>query len=1071
MNNNWFRALVVLLSVSAFVGCSVKAKRSRYMNRAEAYFKKGEYIKAEIEYRNAARLSKTLEPDLIARIATIYYEEGRFAESFAPLTNAVALKPDDVDLRYRLGKVELMFGEFQAAREAALAILEKRPNVPEGLLLLAESSYGPEEIKAAREKVDEILRITGETWSAHVTLAELAMREKETNIAETELRMALKLDPKAPPVNDVLAQLASLRDQPQEVEKFLRTAAENSPPRSLRRLALAQFKMHGTNLAEAKSLVDQQLKEAPDYVPAWVLRGQIALAEKDFAECSRIVKSVSSWNPLSYDIRLLDARAMVMQKQPAKALEEFARLEVLAPHDPNVKYEAAVAHLQNGAPAEAIKKLDELIRLFPNYPQAIVLRSELKLRAGAADEAVAALVPFTTTHPELTTAQLLLANGYRALGRPDNALVIYRRLIERSPGVAQFQFLAGTASLQQNKSGEALAFFQQALRIDPAFTPAAEQLVTFDLEKHDLASAGLRAEQQLKATTNSPAALMLKARVSLAGKDYAGAESALTRIISLQPESAAPYSLLASIYLSQGDPQKALAQLRTAIDKNPGNPAPLVLVGELYERLKDFDNAKKAYEDALKLNPSLPSALNDLAYLLSERFNEVDRALPYATKARELAPNDWGTQDTLGWILYRRGEFGRALLLLRESAANLPAEAEVQYHLAMAFYSMDDEASARSAFAKVIQLNKSLADAKNVQKRLAVLDIDASAPDAIPALETALQEDANDFVAALKLGQACQRAGAVEKTRNALERAVKINSGIPKALLLLASLQADQLQDLPKALETARQARKVAPNDPSVAGIVGRISYRAGDYSAALALLQEFANSPQAGPESTYDLALAYYGVGQVDQARANLRRYSAAAGGNRLTDARNLLALLDFQDGKGDAGQAAALAASRLQQDTNDLAGLMTLGLVARQSGKFSEAAAKFERIAVLDKLFPSAQRQLAIIYSENLGDDAKALEYGGNARRVYSDDPELSRALGKAAYRQNDFRSAAQRLKEAAGQSTVDAETLFYLGMSQFKLRQLPDAKSNLQKAIAAGLDAKFSVEANAALKDIKP
>ena len=1068
MKNQWIAALLLVVA-AAFVGCSMEAKRARHEKRAEDYFKKGEYLKAEIEYRNVARLSKTLDPRIVGRVATIFYEQGRIIESFEHLTNAVALNPDDIELRTKLGTVWVTFRQFKQAREEALLVLGKRPDHHEAVLLLADASQRPEDINTAKQKVSEILRTSGESWAAHVALAELALHEKQTNTAEKELQLAAKLDPKAPHLNVALARLASSKKQPQETENFLRIAAENSPARSPRRLLLAQLKLEGTNLAEAKSLLDKQLKEAPDYVPASVLRIKVALAEKDFAESSRISRAVLAWAPYNYDIRLLRARTMVLQGEPAKAVEEFQRLEAIAPGVPEPKYEMAVAHVRNGAVEEALKKLDEAIRLNPDYTEAVILRAELQLRTGAVEDAVASLIAFTKRHPENGRAYLILANAYAATGRLDEALTIYRGLIQSLPTAPEFRLFAGMILRRQNKPNEARAYFEEALKLSPAYALAAEQLIDFDLSKKDHDAAQRRVTEQLKLSTNSPAALMLQAKVSMAKRDLAGAEAALTRVIEVEPTAAAPYSLLASIYLSSREPQKALAQLRSSTEQNPKNPGPRLLMGAIYESLKDYDKAKKAYEDALKLNPDMSAALNNLAYLLAEHLNQLDQALPHATKAHELSPEDPGATDTLGWIYYRRGEIARALPLLRESAAKMPEQAEVQYHLAMALYTTDNDAAARSAFTNVIALDKTLADAKKVQQRISILDLNVSDPKAVDSLESALKEDGNDFVAALKLGQAYERSGANEKARSAYERATKSNPTSPRPLVLLASLNADKLKDVPKALEAARTARKLAPNDPAIAGILGRISYRANDYAAALALLQEYARSDKADAESLYDLALAHYSVGQFDEARANLSSYVSSSRGTRAADARNLIALMDFQGGKGDARQAEMIAGARLQQDPNDLPALMTLGLIAQQSAKHPDAAQKFERVASLSKNFALALRHLAILYAGPLQNDQKAYEFGSKARQTFANDPELAMAVGKASYRRGDFQNAARLLNEGLQQKS-EPEGVYLLGMAYHKLGKASQAKVELNRAIGLKLNPQQEAEAKNVLAQLK-
>ena len=84
--------------------------------------------------------------------------------------------------------------------------------------------------------------------------------------------------------------------------------------------------------------------------------------------------------------------------------------------------------------------------------------------------------------------------------------------------------------------------------------------------------------------------------------------------------------------------------------------------------------------------------MNNLACLYSEHLGQLEKGYQLARKVRDLAPTDPSVADTLGWILYHKGEYSPALNLLRESAAKLTAQPEVQYHLGMTHYMMGDEA-------------------------------------------------------------------------------------------------------------------------------------------------------------------------------------------------------------------------------------------------------------------------------------------------------------------------------------------------------------------------------------------
>ena len=60
-------------------------------------------------------------------------------------------------------------------------------------------------------------------------------------------------------------------------------------------------------------------------------------------------------------------------------------------------------------------------------------------------------------------------------------------------------------------------------------------------------------------------------------------------------------------------------------------------------------------------------------------------------------PEDPQVSDTLGWIFYRRGVHPRTLALLEDSAARLPCNTMVQYHLGMVSAQPGDKEAARQA--------------------------------------------------------------------------------------------------------------------------------------------------------------------------------------------------------------------------------------------------------------------------------------------------------------------------------------------------------------------------------------
>src|SRR5207247_4592201 len=130
----------------------------------------------------------------------------------------------------------------------------------------------------------------------------------------------------------------------------------------------------------------------------------------------------------------------------------------------------------------------------------------------------------------------------------------------------------------------------------------------------------------------------------------------------------------------------------------------------------------QAYEKLLAINAKFGPAVNNLAYLYSEQFNDLQKAFDMARRARELSPFDPNATDTLGWILFKRQQYPWALSLLQESADKLRDQPEVLYHLGMARYVMGHEQAARTAFERALQYPAAFPGRHECTRRLAILN-------------------------------------------------------------------------------------------------------------------------------------------------------------------------------------------------------------------------------------------------------------------------------------------------------------------------------------------------------------
>jgi len=77
--------------------------------------------------------------------------------------------------------------------------------------------------------------------------------------------------------------------------------------------------------------------------------------------------------------------------------------------------------------------------------------------------------------------------------------------------------------------------------------------------------------------------------------------------------------------------------------------------------------------------------------------------------------------DTVGWILYQRGEYERAFKNLTESARLLPQSPSVQYHLGMAAQKAGNTSLAREALERAVNSPAPFAEKEDARKALVLL--------------------------------------------------------------------------------------------------------------------------------------------------------------------------------------------------------------------------------------------------------------------------------------------------------------------------------------------------------------
>ena len=88
----------------------------------------------------------------------------------------------------------------------------------------------------------------------------------------------------------------------------------------------------------------------------------------------------------------------------------------------------------------------------------------------------------------------------------------------------------------------------------------------------------------------------------------------------------------------------------------------------------------------------------------------------------------------------------------------------------------------------------------------------------------------------------------------------------------------------------------------------------------------------------------------------------------------------------------------------------------------------------------------------------------------RHYRTIQSYAELLGRLSYEKKEYPRAVQLFQESARKRPLDANSLFYLGMSQLQARQTAEARGALNQALAGGLQEPLAAEAKQALADLQ-
>jgi tetratricopeptide (TPR) repeat protein len=546
---------------------------------------------------------------------------------------------------------------------------------------------------------------------------------------------------------------------------------------------------------------------------------------------------------------------------------------------------------------------------------------------------------------------------------------------------------------------DAVAEAQEILKRDPNDIPTRRLLARIYLRSLGDLSAGVgqsevagKAIDQYKEIfrldpSDTESALWL-ARLYRLRNEHEKAGEVLRGILKDDPENESAVEQLTQLLLDEGKSSEAVALLE-GMTSRTSSPLLFDLLGDAYTQTKDLPKAEQAYRKATELDPSELSHQRGLGQTLmsEEKFPE---ALTVYQKLADVMPDDADIYLRIAQIYREMHQLDRAEESLLKARQYAPGNLEVMYNEAMLY-------QAQGRYDDAIRV---LSDAvSGVKGQSAVLPSRRRSLAILYQELGQLYKDRQNYQAAIFSFNELGHLGDEEDRR--------------ARLLIMDAYRS--AKDLPKALQTGKEALAKYPNDPAIRASQALLLADNDQTDEAVKILRAQLSKSEADRES-------YLSIAQVYERG---KRYKEA--------------------------EEAAHAAEALPGQPHEKALVWALlGSIYERQKFYDRAEEEFKKALAVDP----KNAYVLNYYGYMLGDLGQRLDEAESlVQRALKEEPfngGYLDSLGWIYYKQNKLSDAEAMLRKALEREGHDATIHSHLGDVYAKLGRAEQAAAEWEKSL---------------------
>jgi len=470
------------------------------------------------------------------------------------------------------------------------------------------------------------------------------LREKMSEnyaVASTNFNKIVSLDPGNHAAYFELANANLRLDKLTEAEQNIKQALKINQDNLWYWRLLGEVYKRNNNMPELIEVFNQLIRLDPqndayyfDKANAQFLANQLDAAKKTYSEIEA---------KFGESKELLVAKRRMDQNGSAKESDIVKLLEGNQADVKNYLYAAGLL-LQKGNDPEALKVLVKAQQLEPQNFEVNLGLADIYRKQKNDEAAFASLkMAFESAEMPINEKIKIIAALFPKLSQPliaKNVTELSKLVAEKNPSDAKALALYGDVLYQQNNLKEALTQYQAALKLNEQVYVVWEQIINI----HTLLG------------------------------HYDEAVKVGDEALTIYPNQASLYYYVAYAQFKTSKFDTALSNLKTALQLDVENKSlqaqVYALQGDIYINQNNFASAKTAFEKAIATEPDNYLIMNNYAYYLALRNDDLNKAAKYAETAANAMPGNSSITDTYAFILFKQQKYDLAKTWIEKALQN-----------------------------------------------------------------------------------------------------------------------------------------------------------------------------------------------------------------------------------------------------------------------------------------------------------------------------------------------------------------------------------------------------------------